>query len=241
MPFQKGHRLTPEKYIDGYEDEFVKIKKRIENTRRPCGEIVRNYICICKKCGSEFKASHNLIQTKCANLCKTCKLKRRKANMKDGHYYGTRIYSIWYSMKCRCYYEKHPCYSNYGGRGITVCDEWKNSSDAFGDWAISNGYSDDLTLDRIDNDKGYSPENCRWATRKEQANNRRKCETENFDNGNVKRRKGRRIIEINGERRSLTEWCDYYHISKKTVEKRLYQYKWDVVEAITTPSRKRGN
>lgn len=233
MPFQKGHRLTPEKYVDGYEDEFVKIKKRIENTRRPCGETVRNYICICKDCGKEFTASHSLITTHKAGVCYECKKKKREKT--KNKYYGTRIYSIWYSMKCRCYYEKHPYYNNYGGRGIGICDEWRYNSTAFGDWAISHGYADNLTIDRIDNNKGYSPENCRWATYKEQLENRRKC----FPS---RERSNKSLIEINGISKTKGEWCEFYGISRKTVEKRIYQLKWDVVKAITTPpKRKKGD
>lgn len=139
----------------------------------------------------------------------------------------TRLYAIWCGIKYRCYNKNHSRYEDYGGRGITVCDQWKNDFKSFYDWAMSNGYSDDLTIDRIDNDGNYEPSNCRWADDLTQANNSRHCHE----------------IEFNGETHSISEWARITGISRTTLNSRIFQYGWTTEEALTRPSRtiKRGN
>lgn len=107
-----------------------------------------------------------------------------------------RLYRIWQSMKSRCCYEKNKCYSSYGGRGISVCDEWLRSFNAFAEWAITNGYEDHLSIDRIDVDGNYHPDNCRWITMAEQQKNKRKAPRQNdeghcrSDDANIESGKG---------------------------------------------------
>jgi hypothetical protein len=86
---------------------------------------------------------------------------------------GTRLHRIWKSMKCRCNDKNHPSFKNYGARGIGICEEWQRSYTAFRKWAVSNGYADDLELERIDVNGGYSPENCKWISHHDQTMNRR--------------------------------------------------------------------
>lgn len=137
---------------------------------------------------------------------------------------STRLYSIYANMKNRCSNPNCNRYSLYGGKGIKVCDEWLNNFQSFYDWAMANGYSDELTLDRKDNSKDYCPENCRWSTMKEQQNNR----TNNH------------FVEINGVVKTIHEWCDSkeYEASYSTVYGRI-SLGWDVVDAITRPIDKR--
>ena len=139
----------------------------------------------------------------------------RKANTRHGMF-NTRLYKIFDSMKQRCYNPNSTSYHNYGGRGITICDEWLNDPSAFFKWSLENGYSDDLTIDRKDNDKGYSPENCRWTTEIEQHNNTRR----------------NRYVEYKGEVHTLSEWCRILGLNYSTVKTRLNVLKWSVEEAF---------
>lgn len=116
----------------------------------------------------------------------------------------TRLYSIWQGMKGRCFRNTSPAYKYYGGRGISVCGEWKNDFQAFYDWAIINGYADNLTIDRIDVNGNYEPSNCRWVTQKEQAQNKRRAI----------------MIEINGISKSLLTLSEETGIPYKTLYNR---------------------
>ena len=131
----------------------------------------------------------------------------------------TRAYRILYGIIRRCYCSKHKAYPRYGGRGIAICDEWRNGPEIFCRWAFENGYKDNLTIDRIDNDGDYCPENCRWITYKEQANHRR----------------NNHLVTCKGETRTLAEWETAAGILPKKIGERLRR-GWSEEEAIYTPA-----
>ena len=127
----------------------------------------------CGFCGNNFKATTYDIKSKNTKSC-GCYHKRRASETNKTHGLGTtRLYSIWAEIKKRTLNPKNKQYNDYGGRGITICDEWKNDFMSFYNWAMENGYSDELSIDRIDNDGNYCPENCRWTTPTIQARNQR--------------------------------------------------------------------
>lgn len=135
-----------------------------------------------------------------------------------------RIHGILNGMRTRCYNQTHKDYPRYGGIGITVCDEWQGRDGwhNFYEWAMSNGYADDLTIDRIDGTGGYSPDNCRWATPSEQCNNRKSCH----------------YIEYNGEVKTLKEWADIAGLRKDTFRRRIVNYGWSMEDAMSIPNMK---
>ena len=133
----------------------------------------------------------------------------------------TRIYSTWLSIKKRCYNPNNKDYYNYGGRGIEMCQEWKSSFVNFYDWAISNGYNDNLTIERKDNNKDYCPDNCKWIPMSEQSGNRRIC----------------RMITYNGKTQNLHKWCEEYGLDYKFVWQRIFVLNWDFEKAISTPKK----
>lgn len=139
-----------------------------------------------------------------------------KANTKHGKKH-TNLYAIWVGIRSRCYNKNSCNFELYGARGIKMCDEWKNDFMSFYDWAMKNGYTDEkmpsgkqrLSIDRIDNNGNYEPNNCRWATYKEQANNRRTNS----------------LIEHNGETHTLAEWAEIKNLKYSTI---LYRIKHNI-------------
>lgn len=116
-----------------------------------------------------------------------------------------RLYHIWYAMLDRCYKESCRAYKNYGGRGIIVCDEWKNDFLKFEEWALLSGYKSNLTIDRILVNENYCPDNCKWSTKEQQNDNRRNT----------------RYLTINNVTKTFSQWCRDCNLDKSTLESRL--------------------
>lgn len=133
----------------------------------------------------------------------------------------TKLYEVWKTMKQRCFNPNNKHFNKWGGRGITVCVEWKNNFQSFYEWSMNNGYKEGLSIDRINNNGNYEPSNCRWADKIVQCNNTRQ----------------NKLFEINGVKKTIHQWSLEYDISVNLVRQRIYVRKWDLLKALTTPPR----
>ena len=135
-------------------------------------------------------------------------------NLKHG-LYNHRLYRIWIKMRGRCNNPSYHEYGHYGGRGIKVCDEWNNDFMSFYTWSLANGYYDELTIDRIDNNGNYEPNNCRWTTQKVQCNNfsRNHC------------------LTYDGQTHTLQEWSEILGVNQSTLSTRAWR-GWNTKEIL---------
>ena len=196
------------------------VLERAEDYIQPNGRRRVQYKCLCD-CGCVKNIMGDSLK---AGRSRSCGCGVIEANRKRQTKHGmrhTRLYNVWCSMRGRCNNPNDAAYKDYGARGIKVCDEWNKDFMAFYDWAMSNGYNPnapkgECTLDRRNNNLGYSPENCRWITMKEQCNNRR----------------SNRNLTYNGETHNITEWADIYGINAATLKGRLWANGYDIKEAL---------
>lgn len=172
------------------------------------------WLCRCD-CGKEIEVTYNNLKSGNTRSCGCWHETHGET--------GTRLYKCWQDMKSRCECFKDVSYRYYGAKGIIVCEEWRNSYLTFKDWALNNGYTDAFTIDRIDVNGNYEPNNCRWVDRNTQSNNK---------NNNV-------YIEYNGEKMTLRQFARKYTepkgISYKALWYRFSVAKWDLDKCINTP------
>jgi len=180
----------------------------------------REWLCQCDCGGNKTVTTGDLN----SGNVKSCGCLRQSGNQtKHGHARNgkpTRTYKIWDSVKQRCLNRKNKDYENYGGRGIRICRRWLKFENFLRDM---KEYPTGHSIDRIDNNKSYCKGNCRWATPKEQARNKKNNHTISFD----------------GKTQCLTAWAEEYNILPNTLYMRLSQYRWSVEKAIKTPTRKK--
>ena len=175
------------------------------------------WLCKCD-CGNEKIINGNSLKR---GLTKSCGcLNRELLSLRSKHgMFGTRIYGIWSSIKQRCFNKNAEKYKIYGGRGITMCEEWKDFK-VFYEWSKNNGYEDDLTIDRIDSNGNYCPENCKWSTQREQQNNRR----------------NNHLITYNGKTQTIAQWSRELNFKPYLLYLR-FKNNWSIERAFTTPVR----
>lgn len=164
------------------------------------------WICNCD-CGNIKSVRGDSLIDESIKSCGCLKKKQDRLNLGTSTHnlYRTRQYNIWSGMKARCYNSNAEKYKVYGARGIKICDEWKNDFLNFYNWTINNGYSDELSIDRIDVNGNYEPSNCRWATSIEQSRNKQNT----------------LYYTIEGVKKPFREWCETYNVDYKTAHNRF--------------------
>lgn len=173
-------------------------------------------------CGNTKIARASLLKAGRTKSC-GCYLPEHNYAMNTTHGWSkTHLYAVWNSMKGRCYNCNNHNYKRYGERGITVCEEWKNSFETFRDWAISSGYKNGYSIDRINNDGNYCPQNCRWTDVKTQNNNRRVS----------------LMFTHNGKTQNLSSWCEELNIPYLRTWERIMHYGYTFEQAISLPKNK---
>lgn len=177
----------------------------------------RKYFCRCS-CGTEKVVDAQSLKVGDTQSCGCYKKEQFSARATRHGAAKTKAYFSWWNMKNRCERTNHVYYKDYGGRGIKICERWLDFANFLADMGQPDG---DLCLERIDNDGNYEPSNCRWATRKEQANNRRSSA----------------FIEFQDERLTLQQWSERLGIKRATIALRL-KTGWSVEKALTQPLRK---
>lgn len=172
-----------------------------------------NALLYCKcECGKKTTVRMDRITSGETKSCGCLHIGRQKRHGES----KTRLYRIWTGIKCRCHNNKHKSWSSYGGRGITLYKKWNDSYEEFRDWAIAHGYNDNLTIERIDVNGNYHPNNCCWITIKEQNNNRRPLKCKYKD----------------GERFNIAHAARENGLNKNTVYRRLYRLGWSLEKAL---------
>ena len=203
------------------------VKSYDHKEKRKNGEGYNHYYsCICD-CGNECIVGRNQIKygnTQSCGCIRSEQLAQR--NKETGVLHGDsvkhkRLYHIYNGMKERCYSTQSKSYKYYGAKGITICEQWLNDWNSFKEWSLNNGYTDDLTIDRIDVNGIYEPNNCRWVDNKTQANNK----TDN------------KYLTYKGETKTLAEWCDELKLPYHTIKARLNKLGMSVEEAFETPKQ----
>lgn len=182
-----------------------------------------HWLCQCD-CGNKVVVESSNLRNGNTQSCGCYQRDRTSEASATHRMFGTRIYRIWRHIKNRCLNKKEDNYKHYGGRGIKVCEEWLQF-EPFMAWALSHGYADNLTIDRIDVNGNYTPENCRWASVQEQHYNKRNT----------------RFIVFNGEKRSIAEWANIIGVKYATLYRRLEKHPPEIALAMKLRTRKTEN